>query len=60
VLADSWYSSLENLKYSTAREWKFIMGIKENRLVNETQGQYVAVSAWDWTQKQVRKVWLKG
>jgi len=60
VMADSWYSSLENMKYITAFGWKFIMGLKENRLVNELQGQYVAVSALDWKEKTVRKVWLKG
>lgn len=60
VLADSWYSSLLNMKHIVKLRWKFIMGIKENRLINEVQGQYVAVNALDWTQKRVRKVWLKG
>lgn len=60
VLSDAWYSSLDNMKNIMKRGWKFIMGIKENRMVNEIQGNYVAVSALDWTKKQVRKVWLKG
>jgi hypothetical protein len=60
VLADAWYGSLENMKAIVKKGWNFIMGIKENRLVNETQGNYVSVSALDWTKKQVRKVWLKG
>lgn len=60
VMADNWYSSLENMKYIAKLGWKFIFGLKENRLVNEVQGQYVSVSALDWTHKQVRKVWLKG
>lgn len=60
VMADSWYSSLENMKIIEKLGWKFIFGLKENRLVNEVQGNYVAVSALDWTKKQVRKVWLKG
>lgn len=60
VLADAWYSSLENMKAISKRGWKFIVGIKENRLVNKTRGIYVNVSALDWTKKQVRKVWLKG
>ena len=60
VMADSWYSSLDNMKYIRKLGWKFIFGLKENRLVNETQGTYLAVSALDWTKKQVRKVWLKG
>ena len=60
VMADSWYGSLENMKAITALGWKFIIGLKENRLVNETKGLYVSVSSLDWTNKQVRKVWLKG
>jgi hypothetical protein len=60
VMADCWYSSLENMKHITKLGWKFIFGLKENRLINEIQGNYVAVSSLDWTKKQVRKVWLKG
>ena len=60
VLSDAWYSSLENMKAIVKKGWRFIMGIKENRLVNEIQGNYRHVSALDWTEKQVRKVWLKG
>ena len=60
VMADSWYSSLENMKHIEKLGWHFIMGLKENRLVNETQGVYLAVSTLDWTEKRVRKVWLKG
>ena len=60
VMADSWYSSLKNLKHIVTLGWKFIVGLKENRLVNEVQGDYRAVSALDWTTKTVRKVWLKG
>lgn len=60
VMADCWYSSLENMKAIVKLGWKFIFGLKENRLVNETQKNYVAVSSLDWTHKQVRKVWLKG
>lgn len=60
VMADSWYGSLENMKTVAKLGWKFIFGLKENRLVNEARGNYVAVSSLDWTKKQVRKVWLKG
>ena len=60
VMADSWYGSLENMKAIVLLAWKFIIGLKENRLVNEQQGVYVPVSSLDWTHKQVRKVWLKG
>ena len=60
VMADTWYSSLENMKHIVLLGWNFIIGVKENRLVNETQGNYVHVSALDWTTQTVRKVWLKG
>ena len=60
VMADCWYASLDNMKKIVQYGWKFIMGLKENRLVNETQGHYVPVSALDWTDHSVRKVWLKG
>lgn len=60
VMADCWYASLENMKRIAHLGWKFIFGLKENRLVNELQGNYVAVSALDWTDRSVRKVWLKG
>lgn len=60
VMADSWFGGLENMKHIVKLGWKFIMGIKENRLVSEVQGTYRAVSQLDWTEKQVRSVWLKG
>jgi hypothetical protein len=59
VLADAWYGSVANLKKIASLGWKFIIGMKENRTVNVTQGTNVAVSALDWTKKQVHKVWLK-
>lgn len=60
VLADSWYGSLENLKHIHNMGWKFVIGIKENRLVNEQKGENMPASSLDWTDRQVRKVWLKG
>lgn len=60
VMADSWYGSLENLKHIRDMGWKFIVGLKENRLVNEVQGHNVPVSSLDWTNNKVRKVWLRG
>lgn len=60
VMADCWYASLENMKKIVQLGWKFVMGLKENRLVNETQRHYVPVSSLDWTDHSVRKVWLKG
>ena len=60
VMADSWYGSLDNLKRIRDMGWRFIIGLKENRLVNEVQGQHVRVSSLDWTTTKVHKVWLRG
>lgn len=59
VLADAWYSSMANLRMIRTLDWKFIMGLKENRIVNMTQGANIAVSALDWNKKHVHKVWLR-
>jgi putative transposase len=60
IMADCWYASIATMKKIATLGWTFIMGLKENRLVNEVQGQYVPVSDLDWTDHSVRKVWLKG
>ena len=44
-MADSWYGSLDNLKHIRDMEWEFIVGLKENRLVNDVQGQHISVSS---------------
>jgi putative transposase len=60
VLADSWYSSFENLKLVRGFRWHFVVGLKENRLVSIEKDVFLHVSALDWTKKKVHKVWLKG
>lgn len=37
VIADSWYSSLDNLKYIRDLGWNWVMGVKKNRSVNKKQ-----------------------
>jgi len=34
ILADTWYSSLDNLKYVRDLGWEWVMGLKKNRIVN--------------------------
>ena len=34
VVADSWYSSLDNLKCIRDLEWNWVMGLRKNRIVN--------------------------
>jgi len=35
VVADSWYSSLKNLKSIRSHGWDWVIGLKSNRLVNQ-------------------------
>lgn len=35
VVADSWYSSLDNLKAIRSHGWNWVMGLRSNRLVNK-------------------------
>jgi len=37
VIADSWYSSLDNLKCIRDFKWTFVMGLRKNRVVNKNQ-----------------------
>lgn len=37
VIADSWYSSLDNLKMLRDLGWKWVMGLRKNRSVNKKQ-----------------------
>lgn len=59
VLFDTWYSSIENLKFIRSLKLKFICSVACNRKVSVTQGIYVSVQDLKLTKKQVMKVWLK-
>jgi hypothetical protein len=37
VIADSWYSSLDNLKHIRNLGWNWVMGLRKNRAVNRNQ-----------------------
>lgn len=39
VVADSWYSSLDNLKSIRSHGWDWVMGLRSNRLVNKPHVQ---------------------
>ena len=59
VLFDTWYSSIENLKFIRSLKLKFICSVACNRKVSVTKGVYVSVQDLKLTKKQVMKVWLK-
>lgn len=59
VVADSWYSSLDNLKSIRSYGWNWVMGIRSNRLVNKpliaiekveipTEGLIVHLKGYGW------------
>jgi len=60
ILMDSWYSGLNNLKNIDKKDWHFITNLKSNRLVSPSKGTTLAIQDLNLTDKQVRRVWLKG
>jgi len=56
VVADSWYSSLDNLKSIRSHGWDWVMGVKSNRLVNKPHIQLGQLDIPD----EGLKVHLKG
>ncbi len=65
VLADSWFSSAENMKFIHHElEKYFMLALKSNRLValslaDKQKGRYVRIDSLAWTKKPVRG-WVKG
>ena len=47
VVADSWYSSLKNLKSVRSHCWDWVMGLKKNRLVNKPHIQLCELDIHD-------------
>ena len=56
IVADSWYSSLDNLKSIRSHGWDWVMGLKSNRLVNKPHIQLAQLDIPD----EGLKVHLKG
>jgi len=56
IIADSWYSSLDNLKSIRSHGWDWVMGLKSNRLVGKP---HIPLSALDIPSEGL-KVHLKG
>ena len=56
VVADSWYSSLKNLKSIRSHDWDWVMGLKKNRLVGKPHVQICELEIPD----EGLKVHLKG
>ena len=65
ALADSWFSSSENMKYiHETLEKQFIFALKSNRLValtkeDKAKGRYTRIDAIQWSEEPVQG-WVKG
>lgn len=65
VLADSWFSSTENMKYIHEKlEKSFILSLKSNRhvalsLKDKKQGRYVRIDTLNFSEEPM-KAWVKG
>ncbi len=66
ILADSWFSSSENMNYIKKKLKKyFIFGLKQNRLFavsekDKKDGRYTRVESLDWSKNTPIKGWIKG
>lgn len=65
ALADSWFSSAENMQYiHNTLEKSFIFALKSNRLIaltkeDKKKGQYVRIDSIEWSEEPVQG-WVKG
>lgn len=61
VTGDSWYSSLENLKFIRAQKLNFMFGIENNRIVSEERGKYIQIQKFEgWPCTDMKTLYLKG
>jgi hypothetical protein len=60
VTGDSWYSSLENLKFIRGKKLNFMFGIENNRVVSIERGKYIQIQKFEgWTSEAIETVYLK-
>ena len=64
VLADSWYSSAENMRFIAKRKKVFIFELKENRQVTDSekkrnQGEFERLDTLELPEGKPVKVWIK-
>lgn len=60
VTGDSWYSSLENLKFIRKQKLNFMFGIENNRVVSEIRGQYIQIQKFEgWSSDDSATLYLK-
>lgn len=60
ITGDSWYASLENLKFIRHQQINFLFGIQPNRIISAERGRYIQVQQFDdWQEDTLATVYLK-
>ena len=60
VTGDSWYSSLDNLKFIRKQNLNFMFGIENNRVVSKVRGQYIQIQKFEgWSSDDSATLYLK-
>ncbi len=60
VTGDSWYSSLENLKFIRRQKLNFMFGIENNRIVSVDRGKYIQIQKFEgWSSTDIQTMYLK-
>lgn len=60
VTGDSWYSSLENLKFIRSQKLNFMFGIESNRIISAERGKYIQIQKFEgWGSEDMQTVYLK-
>lgn len=60
VTGDSWYSSLENLKFIRSKKLNFMFGVESNRIVSSDRGKYIQIQKFEgWHPDDMQTVYLK-
>lgn len=60
VTGDSWYSSLDNLKFIRGQKLNFMFGIENNRIVSAQRGKYIQIQTFEgWGSTDIQTLYLK-
>ena len=60
VTGDSWYSSLENLKFIRKNNLNFMFGVENNRIFSAERGKYIQIQTFeDWPSTNMQTMYLK-
>jgi hypothetical protein len=60
VTGDSWYSSLENLKFLRKQKLNALFGVENNRIFSEEKGSYIQAQRVEFVDPDGTVIYLKG